>query len=60
MKLYELAKITSGIIRVFDWKDKSKNIYDSYLDIPEELRNRTVCMISSYEEMVEFTLMWNK
>lgn len=60
MKLYELAKITSGTIRVFDWKDKSKNIYDSYLDIPEELRNRTVCMINSYEGIVEFTLRWNK
>ena len=56
MKLYDIAKLTSGKIRIFDWKDHSKNIYDSYLYIPEELKNRIVCMINSYDGIVEFTL----
>ena len=59
MKLYDIAKLTQGEIRIFDWKDHSKNIYDNYLYIPEELKNRTVCMISSYDGIVEFTLRWN-
>lgn len=56
MKLYEVAKLTQGKIRIFDWKDKSKNIYDNYYYIPNELKNRTVCGISEYEGMVEFIL----
>ena len=56
MKLYDIAKLTQGKIRIFDWKDKSKNIYDNYLYIPDELRDRIVCMISTFDGIVEFTL----
>lgn len=57
MKLYDVAKLVScgTKIRIFDWKDHSKEIYENCTKIPTEKRNRIVCMIDIFDGMIEIT-----